>query len=512
MGYTGSAGCGASHPGAVHVGDAVYLSWRSGAEPGSVEGEDVWLMAVTTTLDGGGNLVLTGTEARELPRWPGLHSKGDQRLPALAALPDWPEGHWLGTLALAAAWVDYGGQFGEEQGNPEFIVQLSPTPIHRRERHQDCVEDGGELECGVGEGRCDPSGGIGGDGCADTLICRSDAGPNYGWGLNFPVCVPPSCVHDGMMVCGGGTGQCGLCHCPDGIAAGAVAHATGDAFAILDSDNRTSIDHLKGQYPWNNHGQMYGAGTCTAFKMVNHYTAVTAAHCVHNGSSFKSRHHITFGDLPSLGWACYIRAVPACWDGDTASCDYAVIALRGRNGANCAPSTYNVGYLGWSPVGSWVEDIKAFVSGYPSEDLKAGWAYPVLVYHYRSDGYAIGTYPDRVFFGLFVGIRAVVSARSAPQERGGVSHVVGRRGAHRGRQPARVSSPRPYPIHRGVPVSRLLTMVTNFSERRCRRPSHFSSTPICCRTSGGRVASHRAIAHTSARRTVCQLRPYLVAT
>jgi len=55
-------------------------------------------------------------------------------------------------------------------------------------------------------------------------------------------------------------------------------------------------------------------------------------------------------------------------------------------------------------------------------------------------------------------------------------------------------------------------MVTNFSLRLWRRPSHFSSTPIIVSAGRGVVRSQRSMALSSARRTVCQLRPHLVAT
>src|ERR1035438_2654973 len=75
-----------------------------------------------------------------------------------------------------------------------------------------------------------------------------------------------------------------------------------------------------------------------------------------------------------------------------------------------------------------------------------------------------------------------------------------------------VFSSRPLPIQRGSPVSRLLTMVTNLWSSAWRRPSHFSSTPTCRRGTAGRVASQRAMACSSARRTVSQLRPCKAAT
>lgn len=175
--------------------------------------------------------------------------------------------------------------------------------------------------------------------------------------------------------------------------------------AIIGGDDRANYNHMAATYPYNNHGAMYGgAGTCTGFKLVNHHTMVTAAHCIHTGSAWKSRQTIRFqagssSPLPEVSSACYSRFVPGCWDGSSASCDYAVIALRGRLGANCSLDGYDVGYLGWNSVASGVSDVKGFVSGYPSDQLPSGWSYPTLAYHWRNDGWTSDfTYPSRLWF------------------------------------------------------------------------------------------------------------------
>jgi V8-like Glu-specific endopeptidase len=170
--------------------------------------------------------------------------------------------------------------------------------------------------------------------------------------------------------------------------------------AVIGGDNRSNINHLAATYPYNTSGRE--KDWCTVFKMVNHYTAVTAAHCVHSGSSWKTRKPLVFqsplAPLPDVPDQCYGRVVPGCWDGSSASCDYAVFYLRGRNGAWCPDNTHNVGYMGYNTVSSCVTDIKAFLSGYPLP-APFGWAYPTLVYHYREDGWtSCGTYPDRVWY------------------------------------------------------------------------------------------------------------------
>jgi V8-like Glu-specific endopeptidase len=169
---------------------------------------------------------------------------------------------------------------------------------------------------------------------------------------------------------------------------------------VFGADNRTNINGSASTYPYNNTGREID--WCSVFKMVNHYTAVTAAHCVHSGSSWKTRKELVFqsplAPKPNVPSECYGRVVPGCWDGDTPSCDYAVFYLRGRNGAWCPDNTHNVGYLGYNTVSSCVSDIKAHLSGYPLPP-PFGWSYPALVYHYREDGWtSCGTYPDRVWY------------------------------------------------------------------------------------------------------------------
>jgi len=175
--------------------------------------------------------------------------------------------------------------------------------------------------------------------------------------------------------------------------------------AVYDGESRININYAGTTYPYSNHAQMLGGGgTCTAFKMVNNYTAITAAHCVHNGSSWLTRKDLTFqagssspkGTLPGN---CYEMTVPGCWSGSGASCDYAVLRLRGTS-AWCNFADYDVGYLGWNDVGSGVSGIKGFLSGYPSDQpLPAGWVYPSLAYDYRENGWTSWpTYPDHVWY------------------------------------------------------------------------------------------------------------------
>ncbi len=200
--------------------------------------------------------------------------------------------------------------------------------------------------------------------------------------------------------------------------------------AIIGNDDRYSINPLKGTFPWNNHAAMDQWGTCTATKMVNHHTAVTAAHCVHTGQSWKAPKAITFGGRNTVGRLCYGLTVPGCWDGSETSpaCDYATIKFR-EGWGYCDLNTYDVGYLGWLAVaGGSVSGITGYVSGYPAEEMKPGWVYPELVYHYRSDGWAAFTYPDRVFY--FVDATGGQSGAGLISYFGGNDHRV--RGIHKG--------------------------------------------------------------------------------
>lgn len=53
---------------------------------------------------------------------------------------------------------------------------------------------------------------------------------------------------------------------------------------IVGAESRTQV--FSSAYPWNNIAYYAGpAGTCTAFKMINHHTAITAGHCMKDGAN-----------------------------------------------------------------------------------------------------------------------------------------------------------------------------------------------------------------------------------
>lgn len=154
------------------------------------------------------------------------------------------------------------------------------------------------------------------------------------------------------------------------------------------TDDRLNWNHAAGSYPHDNTAAMFGAGTCTCHKLINNFTCVTAAHCLHDGRSdraagWRARHELQFAAGSSAPLAvipadCYNRWVPGGWNGVNRDYDYAVIALRGRNGAFCDLESYDVGAYGWNATANNAT-VFGTVTGYPSTaPLPAGFSYPTL--------------------------------------------------------------------------------------------------------------------------------------
>jgi len=176
---------------------------------------------------------------------------------------------------------------------------------------------------------------------------------------------------------------------------------------ILGIDNRIVINYLADNQPYRRIARTSGGGfCCSAFKVYNHHTAMTAAHCVYDSGGWKTRHQLWFGSgqnrparfpwlagqgtpLPAVGTGCYARVVPGCWASSTSgtACDFAIYVLRGRYGAYCSFSDYNVGYYGYrSMTGS---GISGYVAGYPVTN--GNCQYGDLCYRYKSNGWRSGT-------------------------------------------------------------------------------------------------------------------------
>jgi cysteine-rich repeat protein len=113
---------GQTHPTAMAVGPHVYVAWRSDGPLGDPSAEDLWLKHIQWPAPDVATAL--ATPEMQLPRR-SEHMPGDQRRPALAASPLWPEG------ALVLAWEDWGGVLGPDEASPDVLLELAPTPIVR---------------------------------------------------------------------------------------------------------------------------------------------------------------------------------------------------------------------------------------------------------------------------------------------------------------------------------------------------------------------------------------------
>ena len=203
-----------SHANAIRVEDKIFLTWRTSRVLGDPNAEELWLAEVE--WDGA---TLTINEEFPLPRWPD-HQLGDQRRPALAAVPS------SGALpggAIASAWDDLGRTFGPISGTPDVVVELIPVPIVRMSGGGTSPLCGANeilMSCSDGLGCAVPCNGSAGDiiggtadpsscelvvfpGQTDEDICFINAESGFcdpGWVLCSLSCVVPC---DGTMQCPG---------------------------------------------------------------------------------------------------------------------------------------------------------------------------------------------------------------------------------------------------------------------------------------------------------------------
>lgn len=168
---------------------------------------------------------------------------------------------------------------------------------------------------------------------------------------------------------------------------------------IVGSDNRILIDPSRGTWPFAPIAAMGSltSSQCTAFKVVNHHTAGTAAHCIHTGSGWRPRAPLRFfrpngvSQRPEVPADCYWRTVNGNWINhpNLPKNDYAVLALRGGGtpSAWCPLDSYDTGFLGWASVG-YLAKIDGFVAGYPGSGLTPQQygvldpPWPHLAYHW----------------------------------------------------------------------------------------------------------------------------------
>jgi len=187
----------------------------------------------------------------------------------------------------------------------------------------------------------------------------------------------------------------------------------GRVLGIYDGESRTRV--TSNAFPWNTIafiGGGSGANTCTGFKLINHYTIVTAAHCLKdNNDNWRPKPDITFaagtvGPGLTMPGSCYARTVPLDWNDDSDSdLDYGIIKLRG-SGANCDPNAYLwTGYMGTQSVGGCTTGLGLNNAGYPAKNPQWGaappgnWPEPSMFSDYRGNAWtSCITYPSAIWF------------------------------------------------------------------------------------------------------------------
>lgn len=169
---------------------------------------------------------------------------------------------------------------------------------------------------------------------------------------------------------------------------------------------------------------------CTAFKLINNHTAITAAHCIYDRKteSYFSPYRWWFGagahqttegaSKDPLPTGCYQAIIPPEWiTNGGAAHDWAILRLSGGPGADCPFEDYDVGTLSVTTVGGG-ESMTAIVGGYPAsgesdspdpdyqchsisvppyEVCFPSWYYPTLWSHWEDAWTNSVTFPTRIF-------------------------------------------------------------------------------------------------------------------
>ena len=191
--------------------NSAWISWWSGALVGSVEAENVWLEQITPSMSGSNLNVTLGGEMK-LPRW---SSDGDQRYPTLALMPT--SSSFPG--AIVAVWEDYSGALSGES-HPDVVAQVTPFSVLRQSSQVAACTPGALCQAQTGPCTGD-SNCAGGTATPQQLVCKPQAGPQYGYTPGMGMCVAPHCnnhVKDSTETgidCGGA--DCGNCTCGDGV-------------------------------------------------------------------------------------------------------------------------------------------------------------------------------------------------------------------------------------------------------------------------------------------------------
>ena len=170
--------------------------------------------------------------------------------------------------------------------------------------------------------------------------------------------------------------------------------ATASQEMVLGSDDRSTPQ--SDTWPeMMNAGTDDDGGRCTAFKMINHHTAITAAHCVYTPDvGWETREDWWFSAddafTEPLDPGCYSRVVPGGWTRrNHVKFDFAILRFHG-NGEWCNFADYNTGFYGYAGVDD--EDTHQ-VSGYPASAL--GGTYPEYALD-RDEAWTNWAYPNRV--------------------------------------------------------------------------------------------------------------------
>lgn len=144
----------------------------------------------------------------------------------------------------------------------------------------------------------------------------------------------------------------------------------GHAVYGTDSRSRVTSSHL---YPHSAHGWFVG-GNCTGV-LIGPSTMLTAAHCTHDGTNWRSQRDIEFGvnsqKSPRTAFprqTCYVRTIPSGWVGNNhVDLDYAVFEF---NAWGCTGTPGNAtGWLGiWAAQDGHIDASPYFYSyGYPAD-------------------------------------------------------------------------------------------------------------------------------------------------
>jgi V8-like Glu-specific endopeptidase len=162
---------------------------------------------------------------------------------------------------------------------------------------------------------------------------------------------------------------------------------------IIGSESRVQV--FNSGFPWNNIGFYSGpAGSCTAFKMINNNTAITAGHCfLDTNNNLMARGTIVFaagtsGALPAVPSTCYDRRTLSD-SGTNPSDDFALFRLT----SNCPLNTFNTGALGWRTHPACTGGLVLNSAGYPGKNPPWGapppgnWPFPTMFTEQNSNGH-----------------------------------------------------------------------------------------------------------------------------